>query len=111
MGRHQREKGKRVERAAATRLRKLFKIDARRSVQYCGKAGDADLVTVPGLHVEVKGRKTLSAVRFLDQAKDDAKPGDVPIVLMKEDRGTFLVLLELDDLPELLELLGAKGKV
>jgi hypothetical protein len=106
MSNYQRQKGKRVERAAAARWRSITGGPARRSVQYCGSDGTADLIAQEGLHIEVKGRKAISAVRFHDQAKSDAKPGALPIVLMKEDRGDFLIMLCLDDLPRLLELIG-----
>tara|TARA_R110000824_G_scaffold1991_4_gene9722 strand:- start:9809 stop:9994 length:186 start_codon:yes stop_codon:yes gene_type:complete len=55
----------------------------------------------------VKGRKRISSVRFYEQAKSDSKINDVPIVLMKEDRGPFFVLLQLDDLVEFAELISA----
>ena len=110
MSRSQREKGKRTERQAAEQLRDTFGIPARRSVQYCGRAGDADLQTVPGLHVEVKARKSIAALRFHEQATADAVDGDMPIVLMKEDRSDFYVLIRLQDFPAVAELLGGTKK-
>jgi len=99
MGRHQREKGKRVERSAAAAWERITGNPARRSVQYCGAEGHGDLIATDGIHIEVKGRKHIAVLRFWEQAKDDARPGDIPIVLMKEDRGDFYVLLRVDDVP------------
>lgn len=42
----------------------------------------------PGLHLEVKWYKAIAALRFINQATDDAaktKSGDVPTVLLRED--------------------------
>tara|TARA_R100001510_G_C7654580_1_gene213282 strand:- start:3241 stop:3588 length:348 start_codon:yes stop_codon:yes gene_type:complete len=105
MGRASRDKGKRNERAAAALWQKITGHPARRSVQYCGSDGTADLIAQPGLHLEVKARKSIAALRFYDQASSDAKDGDLPIVVMKEDRGDFFVLVRLDDLAKLSETL------
>lgn len=110
MSNYQRQKGKRIERAAAARWSTITGSSARRSVQYCGSDGTADLIAQDGIHIEVKGRKAISAIRFHDQAKCDAKPGALPIVLMKEDRGEFYLMLLLDDLPQLVELLDANKR-
>lgn len=96
-----RQKGKRIELEAAHAVHQALGIDARRSVQYSGDAGDADLrVDIEGLHIEVKGRKSIGALRFYEQAEDDAgKTGAIPVVLLREDNDrNFYVLLRLDDL-------------
>lgn len=103
MGRSQREKGKRVEREAAKSWSRAVGGAARRSAQYCGMDGTADIIATDGVHIEVKGRKQIAAIRFWEQARDDAIDSNVPIVLMKEDRGQFFVLLQLEDLQRLME--------
>ena len=95
-----------MERAAAHAWTRVTGAAAHRSQQFCGKDGDGDIKAQEGIHFEVKARKKIACVRFMEQAKSDAKNGDVPIVIMKEDRGPFLVLCELDDLQKLAELLG-----
>lgn len=108
MGATSRTKGKRVERQAAEAIRAVLGVEARRSVQYSGVAGTADLTTeIPGLHVEVKGRNAIAALRYMDQARaDSAKTGTVPVVLMREDFDPeFFVLCRLSDVPALLECL------
>ena len=103
LGKPSRDKGKRTERAAAAAWTKTTGNPARRSSQFCGQDGTADLIATDGVHIEVKARKSIAALRFYDQAKHDAKPGNVPIVLMKEDRGDFFLIVRLDQLQELVE--------
>jgi hypothetical protein len=101
MGSLSKQKGKRVEREAAKALNLVLGVEARRSVQYCGGAGDADLTTtLDGVHFEVKSRAAHSCLRFYEQAAKDAeKPGDIPVVLLRENGDTdFYVLVALSDL-------------
>ena len=112
MGKSSRDKGKRVEREAAKAVADALGIEARRSVQFCGRAGDADLTTSIGdVHFEVKARAAHSCLRFMQQAKVDA--GDaIPVVLLREDRNPrFHALIALDDLAELSALIGAARRL
>ena len=103
MGRSQREKGKRVERLGAAAWREAIGGPARRSAQFCGSHGTGDLIATDGIHIEVKGRKNIAVLRFFEQAETDANDGDVPIVLLREDRNEFFVLLKLADVPAFVE--------
>ena len=101
MGRASREKGKRGEREFVHALRALG-IDARRTQQFSGKAGDADVdSSLEGIHWEVKRRTSIAATRFLEQADADRKRSQSPVVAMREDRGPWMILLKLDDLETL----------
>jgi len=95
-----RRKGKTIELDAVRALRALD-IEAVRTIQYQGRgsAGDIRIHGAPDLHCEVKGRASLLAARFMDQAVADAYPGCLPIVLMRENRGRFLLMHYLHDLP------------
>jgi Holliday junction resolvase len=98
-----RQKGARIEREAAEALRDVLGISARRSVQYAGVAGDADLISgLPSVHFEIKARKSIGALRFMEQAQADAaKAKTVPMVLLRENGDTeFYALMRLSDLPE-----------
>ena len=53
MGKMQREKGKRGERELAGILRD-YGYNCRRGQQYCGTFGDADVIGLPDVHIEVK---------------------------------------------------------
>ena len=46
-------KGARFERLLASKLRD-YGYDARRGQQYCGANGDADVIGLPGIHIEDK---------------------------------------------------------
>ena len=101
MGSLSKQKGKRVEREAAKALNYWLGIEARRSVQYCGGAGDADLTTtLDGVHFEVKSRAAHSCLRFYEQAaKDATEASTIPVVLLRENGDTdFYVLVALSDL-------------
>ena len=101
MGSLSKQKGKRMEREAAKALNLVLGVEARRSVQYCGGAGDADLTTtLDGVHFEVKSRAAHSCLRFYEQAaKDATEASTIPVVLLRENGDTdFYVLVALSDL-------------
>lgn len=106
-----RRKGKTIELDAVRALRALD-IEAERTIQYQGRgsAGDIRIHGAPDLHVEVKGRASLLSQRFMDQAVADAYPGHYPTVLMRENRGRFMLLCYLNDVPNVhLSMMRAKG--
>ena len=97
MGKSQREKGKRGERELARRLRE-YGYDARRGQQYCGGIrGDADVIGLPGIHIEVKRTERLSLYDALSQAKSDARPGEMPIVAHRRNNCEWVVIQPLED--------------
>lgn len=49
------QKGAAAERELARKLRE-YGYDCRRGQQYCGLNGDADVVGLPGIHIEAKRR-------------------------------------------------------
>lgn len=92
-----RAKGAYGEREAAQALMDLG-FAARRTVQYNGRSGDADLATsIEGVHFEVKFTERLSPYSFRDQATRDAR-GAIPVVLMRSNRKPWLVCVELSQL-------------
>lgn len=50
MGKAERERGKRGERELAKILRE-YGYDTKRGQQYCGAAGNADVIGLPGIHI------------------------------------------------------------
>lgn len=99
MGKMSREKGKRFERALASRFRE-HGYDARRTAQYCGSTGDAsDVVGLPGIHVEAKHVEQMRLYEWMAQAKRDAEAGGegrLPAVFHKRNNAEILVTMELD---------------
>ena len=105
-GRHSRNKGKRGEREVA----KIFRdagYPARRSVQYNGRPGTAaDVVGVPGMHIEVKFVEKESVRAWYKQAERDAAASPEqkkPVVVHRKSREPWLVTLSLEDFVRLLE--------
>lgn len=93
-----RAKGARGEREARDAVRKHWKSPScERSAQRCGKE-TADLFgALPHCHLEVKRHRKIGALRFLDQADRDRRSSDIPIVLMREDQGEWVIMLRLED--------------
>ena len=75
MGKAQREKGKRGERELAGILRE-YGYDTKRGQQYCGVAGNADVVGLPGIHIECKRVERLNIYDAIEQSKNDARDGE-----------------------------------
>ena len=99
MGAASKRKGTSGEREAAEAVTRHLRISARRSAQYCGTAGDADLTVDAPIAIEVKRYAKIGALKFLRQAERDAQAtGDLPIVVMREDGDTkWVVMLRLED--------------
>ena len=103
MGKSSREKGKRGEREFAAFLRDLG-IEARRTQQFSGKEGTADVSSsLEGVHIEVKRYAGIAALRFLEQAEKDADPASIPIVAMREDRGEWVMMFRAKHLKQMAE--------
>lgn len=94
------QKGARFEREVA-KLFKFLGYDARRGVQYCGINGDADVIGVPGIHIETKHVERLNIYDAMDQAKRDAREGELPVVIHRKNNHNVLVTMEFDDWGEL----------
>lgn len=92
-----REKGARFERELSAIFKKLG-YDTHRSAQYSGKNGDADVVGLPGIHIEAKHQEKMMLYDWMAQAKRDSeKNGRIPAVFHKKNRAAILVTMELDD--------------
>ena len=90
------KKGASGERELARKLRE-YGYDCRRGVQYSGANGDADVVGLPGIHIECKRVERLNLYDAIAQAKHDAREGETPVVMHRKDRCGWLVTLELAD--------------
>lgn len=90
-------KGARFERTLASRLRE-YGYDCRRGQQYCGANGDADVIGLPGLHIEAKHQETMRLYEWMSQAKRDSEgTGRLPAVFHKKNNAAILVTMELED--------------
>lgn len=103
-----RRKGKTGELELCVTLRTMFGWSARRSAQYCGDAGDSDVIVEehPGLFVECKRVQALNLEKAMSLAKEQAK-GKLPIVCHRKDRSEWLVTCRMEDLLKLAAMLGS----
>lgn len=102
-----RQKGKRGETEIAHILQ-AYGFDARRGVQYCGLNGDADVVGLPGYHLEVKRVERLNIDTAMEQSVRDARDNEIPIVCHRRDRKQWLVTMSLKDFMEVCYGKGGK---
>ena len=92
-----RRKGAEGERSLAKKL-KEYGYDCRRTVQYCGKSGEAaDLVGLPGIHIECKRVERLNLEDAMSQSKRDAREGEIPTVMHRKNNCEWLVTMRLED--------------
>lgn len=91
-----RDKGKRGELELAHILRG-YGFDTRRGQQFSGANGDADVVGVPGMHIECKRCETTLIDDWLGQATRDAREGEVPVVMHRKSKRIWKATLALDD--------------
>ena len=102
-----RQKGKRGELELA-KILKSYGFDTRRGQQYSGIAGDADVVGVPGLHIEAKRVEKLNVEEALKQAERDARAGEIPVVIHRANNTEWKVTMRLDAfVPIYVKALGA----
>lgn len=92
------QKGARFERTLASKFRE-YGYDARRTAQYCGNTGDAaDVIGLPGLHIEAKHQETMRLYEWMSQAKRDSEgTGRLPVVFHKKNNAEILVTMTLED--------------
>jgi hypothetical protein len=95
-----RDKGARYERELAGKFRE-YGYDARRGQQYSGANGDADVVGLPGLHIEAKRREKMQLYDWMAQSVRDARPGELPVVMHRASHCETLVTLRLPDFMQL----------
>lgn len=100
MAPNSKQKGARFERLLASKFRE-YGYEARRTAQFCGKTGDAaDVIGLPGIHIEAKHQETMRLYEWIAQAKRDAAAGGgnaLPAVFHKKNNCAILVTMELED--------------
>lgn len=89
-------KGAAGERELANKL-KEYGYNTRRGQQYCGANGDADVVGLPGIHIECKRVEKLNIYDAIVQAQRDCKGDDLPAVFHRKNNCKWSVTMTLDD--------------
>ena len=82
--------------------------DCRRGPQYCGVSGDADVVGLPGIHIECKRVEKLNIEKAMEQSMNDARMNEMPTVMHRKNNHPWLVTMDLDDW---IKLYKAAGKL
>lgn len=113
-----REKGKRGELEIA-KLLQAYGYDTKRSQQFCGANGDADIVGLPGIHCEIKRVEKLNIDKALRQSIDDTYADElrqgidlIPVVMHRSNddrkkdstKGVWKVTLTLKDFMKLYQV-------
>lgn len=104
------QKGARFERELATKF-KQYGYEARRTAQYCGNSGEAaDVIGLPGIHIEAKHQETMRLYDWMEQAKRDSKGSDnLPVVFHKKNNAEILVTMRFDDWMQMFNEYTVKG--
>ena len=111
MGRMSREKGKRGEREAAELLR-AHGFQAQRGQQHSGSPDSPDIRhDIDGVFIEVKRTERFNLYAALEQAKQDRRAGDVPVVMHRQNGREWVAVLSADDLLTILRALYRRPPV
>ena len=76
-------KGKNGERELATILRE-YGYDSRRGQQYCGSNGDADVVGLPGVHIECKRVERLNTMMLSSNRRMMLEMAKIQLLCIEE---------------------------
>lgn len=96
-------KGKRGERELANWLKERG-VEARRGQQFAGGGDSPDVVTDMAVHIECKLVRATDIYGWLAQAKRDAKPGNLPVVVHRKNGKDWVAIIDMNDMLELLKM-------
>lgn len=96
MGKMSRQKGKVGEREVAALLRE-HGFAGQRGVQYQGGPDSADVIGLPGWHIEVKRAERISIYPALDQAAEDMGPHKKPVVFHRTNGSYWVAIMEAEE--------------
>lgn len=97
MPKDSRAKGVRGELEVAELIRE-HGFEARRGQQFSGGGDSPDVVhNMPGIHAEVKRVEALQLYPALEQAIDDAAPGNDPVVFHRRNGKEWVVIMRAKD--------------
>ena len=91
-----RNKGKAGELELSKKLRE-HGFECRRGQQFAGANGDADVVGLPGIHIECKRVEKLNIYDAIDQSRRDARSNELPAVFHRKNHCDWLVTMRLED--------------
>lgn len=94
------KKGKNGELELSHKLQEYGYNNVRRSQQYAGIYGDADLINLDGIYIECKRVEKLNIYNAMSQAIHDSgenAKGELPTVFHRKNRCDWLVTMKLED--------------
>lgn len=100
IGKSNKRKGAVGERELANILKNKYGYNTRRGQQHGGYF-EADVVGLSGIHIECKRCRNLQIYKWIEQAKNDKRDGEIPVVMFRRDKQQWLVFMELDDFMEM----------
>jgi hypothetical protein len=102
-----RGKGNRGERAVVDMLRARGWHEARRNWMSGGQGG-GDIINGPvGVHLECKWHETCRVWEWIKQAENEARPTDIPTVVLRHNRSSWWAVMPVDEFAALAELTTA----
>lgn len=104
-----RQKGCRGEREVAKILREAGFDEARRGQQFAGANGDADVVGLTGVWLEVKFRERLNIYEAMEQAQRDSKGMSIPWVVHRKNNKPWLCTMTFEEALLLYRLAGLEN--
>lgn len=108
MGKMSRDKGKIGEREVA-KLLIDHGFEARRGQQFAGGGDSPDVKSsLPHTHIEVKRVEALNLYKALEQAEDDRKDDEMPVVFHRKNKKPWVVVMFADDYLELMKKVHRK---
>lgn len=95
MGKLQRDRGASTEREIASYLSDQLGVAVKRKLGQARDSGED--INVPPFRLEVKRRKRLSVIHFMQQCEHGSEANEIPVVVMRVDGDTRpVVMLRLD---------------
>lgn len=76
---------------------------SRRGLQYQGGQVEADVVGIPGIHIECKRVEKLNLYNAMEQSIRDAKEYEIPVVMHRKNRQPWEVTMRTCDLLKMCE--------
>ena len=76
-----------------TKLHRFTDSEKKFLKQFAGMNGDADVVGLPGMHIEVKRVEKLNLENAVAQSERDAREDELPMVMHRKNRCCWLVTM------------------
>lgn len=100
MSKSQRTKGASFERETAEQLSDWLGVDCKRKLGAARDGGDD--IQVGQFRIECKRHETTKVWEWYEQAKSNAQPGEIPVVVFRRSRSESMALVSFSDFMRLM---------